>query len=113
AHGTIRDGVEDRLGVRGGVADDAEDPAGGRFPLQGLRLTLQRLREALLQIGDPGVLVLARFTGNRWLRFPGLGGLRTPTHQPLLASYEGAEHRLGEPVCRGKGAANRKLSLLK
>ena len=67
--------------------------------------------QALLQVANPGALVLGRVAGNRGLGFLGLRGLWTPTHEPPLASFKWAGDTLGEPVSQGKGTANRNLSL--
>src|SRR5262245_48995246 len=92
-HGAAHDRVEDRLRVCWRAADEAKD--------------LGRGRQALLQIADPGTVVLGRPTGNRGLGFLGLRGLWIPAHRPPLASYDSARARLGEPVSQGKGTANR------
>src|SRR5262245_13443790 len=74
------------------------------FAVSCLELRLS-LRQTLRQVADPGVFAFGRLMGNRGLGFLGLRGLWTPAHQPLLASYEVAGDRLGEPAGRGKGAA--------
>src|SRR4029453_10786118 len=111
-----RDSIEDRLEVGRRVADHAQDLAGrgllllrlnqlavARLELpQRLRLALERLRQALLQVADPGGIVLERLAGNGGLGFLRLRRLLAPTHQPLLASYESVGDRLGERGRVGK-----------
>src|SRR4030095_3407785 len=103
----------DRREYRGHIArragDHTEDLARGGLLFPGPRLTLQRLRlipkslrQALFEVADPGVLVPWRLAGNGRLGFLELGRLWTPAHQPLLASYESAEDRLGERTLVGK-----------
>src|SRR5262249_38764658 len=75
---------------------------------QRLRLVPKSLRQALLQVADPGV-VPGRLTGNRELGFLGLRWLWTPAHRSPLASYDSAGDRLGEPVNQGKGTRQPEL----
>src|SRR5262245_36830790 len=93
AHRALGDSVEDRLGVCGRARDDPQNLGRGRLLLLSLRLALYRfslallcLRQALLEVGDPGAIVLGRLAG---LGFLGLGGLWTPAHRPPLASLIG------------------------
>src|SRR5262249_4648028 len=79
SNGARHDRVEYRLRVIRRARDHAQDICRGRLLLLSFRLALQRLRQALLQVTNPGV-VLRRLAGNRKLGFLGLGGLRTPTH---------------------------------
>src|SRR5262245_39030365 len=95
AHRALGDSVADRLGVCGRARDDPQKLGRGRLLLLSLRLALYRfslallcLRQAFLQVAYPGVLVLGRLPGNRWLCFIGLRGRWTPAHRPPLASYE-------------------------
>ena len=66
---------------------------------QRFRLSLEGLCQPLLQIADPGVVVLGRLAGNRGLGFLGLCGPWTPTtHAPPYGLDELAGDRLGEHV---------------
>src|SRR5262245_31979158 len=97
-----RDRVEHRLqvGRRGG---DRPQNLGRRrlllLRLNQLAVTrlelLPRLRQALLEVADPGAVALGGLAGSRGLGLLGLSGLWTPGHQPPLA-YESAGDRLGE-----------------
>src|SRR5215510_9719873 len=88
----FRDDVEYRLEVARGTADEAQDLARRRLLLLRLnqltvaRLELpQRLRQACLQVADPGAVVRGRRAGKGGLRFLGLRRLWTPTHLPPRA----------------------------
>jgi hypothetical protein len=95
----LDDTVEDGLDVRRRAGDHAKYLARRGLLLSSFRLSLQRLRQAVLKIVDLGVLPL-RLTGNIGLGFDlRLRGLRALTHRPLLASdTEAADDRLGERV---------------
>src|SRR5262245_34751181 len=106
------------------TANDAEDLTGRRLLLVRLTgLSMRRseafpslcqlavaclelllcLRQALLQVTDPGVFVFGRLAANMGLGFLRLGGLWTLAHQPLLASYEVAGDRLRRTRQSGQG----------
>jgi hypothetical protein len=89
-HRTVGDCVEHRLEIGRRARDHLQDVGRGR-------LLLQRLRQPLLQVANPGPFVLPRLAGDRELRFDlGLRGLRTPTHQPPLhRAMVGARLRQG------------------
>src|SRR5262245_8865711 len=127
---TLENRIEHRLRVRRRAGDDPQDLAGRRLlfeRLSGLNMRhlellpglhqfrvaclelFPRLRKALLQVADQGVLVLGRFAGDTGLGFLRLRGLWNPAHRPPLASYDSAGDTLGERVSQGK--ANRNLSL--
>ena len=77
ASGARQDRSKDRLNVRRRVRDDTQD-------LARRRLLLDRLRQALLKVANPGSFVLPQLPGDRELGFDlRLRGLCTPTHRPL------------------------------
>jgi hypothetical protein len=83
------DRIEDWVKICRGLADHPQDLSRGRLlllrfcrSLYRFSLTLQRLRQALLQVSDTGGIVLGRLGGDRGLGL-GLHGLRALTHRPL------------------------------
>jgi hypothetical protein len=82
------DGIEDRLRVRGRATDDPEDLGRRGLLLERLRLALQRFRQALPEVVNPGPFVLPRLAGDRKLGFDlSLRGLCSAPHRSLLASH--------------------------
>src|SRR5262245_32932554 len=90
--GALRQGLEHGLDVGRRAADDTEYFRGRRLLIQGLsQLTVpglelpERLRQALLQVADPGVVVPGRLAGDSGLGLDlVLRGFGTPTHRPLV-----------------------------
>src|SRR5262249_40951499 len=89
----LHDRLHDGLQVARRTADHTQDLSRRRLLLlrllpkvQRLRLLLESLLQALLQIVDPGAVVLGRLARTRRPAFLGLRGLWTPAHGPPFAS---------------------------
>src|SRR4029453_5470574 len=77
SHGARDDRVENGLWVRRRGADHSQNLRRGR-------LLGSRRRKLLVEVADPGALVLGRLAGNRGLGFLGLRRLLAPTHRLSL-----------------------------
>src|SRR5215510_2960831 len=102
------DGVKHWLGIGRRARNHAQDLGRGGLLLLRLRLVSERLRQTLLQVADPGAVVLGGLAGGRGLGFLGLRGPWTSAHRPPLASYESAGDRLGERARVGKRSPGEK-----
>src|SRR5260370_19596872 len=111
-HRVANDRLEDRLHVSRRPPDHAQDLAGRRLLLPGIRLALQRfgltlprLCQALLKVADLGPFVRRPLAGERSLGFRlTLRGLCPATHPPLLASLSAA---VADSLCERASASNR------
>jgi hypothetical protein len=87
SYGSLHDRVEHRLHVLSCAADHAQNLAGRRLLLERIRLALQRLRQALLELAAPWSVVLGGLSADRALSLGRtLPGLFPLPHRRLLAS---------------------------